>query len=125
MAPERIPSAILVERPSHSRSETVISPAMSAFEIYVIGETMRSQRAIANLRALLELHASNQYELEVIDVSKQPERAEAERVIATPMVLRRSPWIRRVIGDLSDFDAAARALGLDQAGQSTGPGDRS
>ena len=50
---------------------------------------------------------------EIVDVSAEPERAEADRVLATPTLERVSPApVLRVIGDLSDLDAAMNGLGL-------------
>ena len=92
---------------------TVLSDLVVQFQIYVTGETTRSQRAISNLLTLLEMYLPHGYDLEVIDISKHPEIAEAQPVIATPLVMRTSPVARRVIGDLSDFELAAKALGLD------------
>jgi hypothetical protein len=52
-------------------------------------------------------------DVEVVDVLSEPERAEADRIMATPTVLRLSPDpVCRVIGDLSDFALAGAALGL-------------
>lgn len=50
---------------------------------------------------------------EIVDVSADPARAEADRVLATPTLERVSPSpVLRVIGDLSDLDAAMNGLGL-------------
>ncbi len=83
------------------------------FRLYVAGQTERSQAAEANLRALCDNHLGGSYELEVIDVVERPEVAEAERILATPTVVRLAPLPqRRVIGDLSDQPRAAAALGI-------------
>ena len=77
------------------------------------GQSLRSQRAVANLRSLCAAALGDDFEIDVVDVREQPESAEENRIIATPTVLRLSPPPRRrVIGDLSDFDLAATALGL-------------
>lgn len=83
------------------------------FRLYVAGQSERSEAAAANLRALCDNHLAGRYELEVIDVVERPDVAEAERILATPTVVRLSPAPeRRVIGDLSDHPRAASALGL-------------
>ena len=54
--------------------------------------------------------------VEIVDVLAEPERAAADRVLVTPTLLRVAPApSRRVLGDLSDLAAVARALGLDAA----------
>lgn len=81
-------------------------------KLFVSGSTPRSERAIANLRRLCEDEFPECYELQVIDVIEHPEQAEAERVLATPTLIKQlPPPLRRVIGDLSDRDKVF--LGLD------------
>jgi circadian clock protein KaiB len=90
------------------------------FRIYVAGQSLRSQRAVANLRTLCQAALVDQFSVEVIDVLDDPDRAELDRVIATPTVIRLTPPpIRRVIGDLSDHVVAARALGLEEPNNSS------
>lgn len=90
------------------------SQEVYVFRIFVSGASVRSVRAVENLRELCGTKlGSGAAQIEVIDVLATPERAEQEKVIATPTVMRLSPPpSRRVIGDLADFDLAAAALGL-------------
>lgn len=81
--------------------------------IYLVGDSPRSEVALANLRALCERCVPGDYELEVVEVLDSPELAAADRVVAMPTVVKLSPLPRRrVIGDLSDRAAAAAGLGL-------------
>jgi circadian clock protein KaiB len=80
-------------------------------KLYVVSGTHSSDRAIAALKTLRQdlLDVS----IDVIDVRERPDVAEAERVIATPMLVRVSPEpSRRVVGDLSDLDKVRWGLGL-------------
>lgn len=87
--------------------------ALWAFRLYVAGRGDHSEVAEGNLRSLCDNHLAGGYELDVIDVSERPDLAEAERILATPTVVRdRPPPQRRVIGDLSDGVRAAVALGM-------------
>jgi circadian clock protein KaiB len=71
--------------------------------------------AIENLRRVCEKDLSGQYELQVIDVLKNPELAEKDRVIATPTLIKQlPPPLRRVIGDLSDSEKILLGLELRQ-----------
>ncbi|MEU6820465.1 circadian clock KaiB family protein [Streptomyces atriruber] len=88
-------------------------PATYSFTLFVAGATERSDAARWNLLTLCDTRLVDGYELEVIDVMQQPELAEENHILATPTVLRLSPLPRRrVIGDLSDQNRAALALGL-------------
>lgn len=84
-----------------------------SFRLYVTGQTEVAQVAQANLRRLCESRLAGRYELEVVDTVEHTDRADADRILATPTVLRLAPLPqRRVIGDLSDHSRAGTALGL-------------
>jgi circadian clock protein KaiB len=79
--------------------------------LYVSGGTAGAGSAVEAVRAVVaRLPAAA---LEVIDVLEQPERAEADRVIATPTLVRAEPGPPlRLIGQLPEPDVVARHLGL-------------
>ena len=80
--------------------------------LFVTGQSPRSQRAVANLRRVCEM-LPDRCELTIIDVLERPQLAEEERILATPVVIRRRPLPpRRVIGDLSDADKLVMWLDL-------------
>lgn len=81
-------------------------------KLYITGQTPRSERAMTNLRRLCEAQLAGRYELVVIDVLERPQLAEAEKILATPTLVREAPPPRRrIIGDLSD--TAKVLMGLD------------
>lgn len=72
--------------------------------------SVRARRQIHNCLVAAGLAGVS---LEVIDVLERPDLAEAQRILATPALVRHRPLPRRkVIGDLSDWDRVAIALGL-------------
>lgn len=84
--------------------------------LYVIGGSHRSVRALRNLtRAIADRQVA--VELEVVDLVEDPERGDADRILATPTLVRREPGPeRRVVGDLSVPVAVDRILqGLPRA----------
>jgi circadian clock protein KaiB len=51
--------------------------------------------------------------VDIIDVQKDPERAEMDKILATPTLIKQlPPPLRRVIGDLSDRDKVLLGLEL-------------
>jgi len=81
-------------------------------KLYVTGQTLKSQAAIANLRRICEEQLAGEYELIIIDVLEQPQLAEDDRILATPALVKQMPLpSRRIIGDLSDKEKVL--LGLD------------
>jgi circadian clock protein KaiB len=80
--------------------------------LFVAGYTTITHRILQNLHHLLETSLEAPYTLEVIDIYKQPEQAEADQITVTPTLLRVSPLpMRRLAGDLGDADRILRLLG--------------
>ena len=83
--------------------------------------------AIENLRRICEKDLKGRYDLEVIDVLKNPELAEQDKILATPTLIKQlPPPLRRVIGDISDAEKVLLGLELRQVLPSpdSGPGSR-
>ena len=79
------------------------SLANYVLRLFVTGSSPRAETAVANLRRICEQELRGQYELQVIDVLKEPQLAEKEKILATPTLIKQlPPPLRRVIGDLSD-----------------------
>ena len=83
-----------------------------ALTLYVAGQSVRTERAVANLRRICE-GIGERCALTIVDVLERPQLAERERVLATPTVIRERPLPRRrIIGDLSDGAKVALELDL-------------
>ena len=86
--------------------------------LYVTGSTPASVRAIINIKKLCEEHLLGRYDLEVIDLYQNPNLAKGEQIIAAPTLIKQLPLpLRRVIGDMSNFDRVL--VGLDLRGISS------
>jgi len=82
-------------------------------KLYITGQTVNSEKAIKNLKAVLDTQLKELYSLEVIDVLKHPQLAEEDKILATPTVMKVSPPpARKIIGDLSDKEKVLSGLGL-------------
>ena len=72
------------------------------FRLFVAGNAHNSAQALGNLIEYSETHLPGKHEIEVIDVFKDPERAQAEGVLMTPTLIKYSPLpVRKIIGTLS------------------------
>ncbi len=84
--------------------------------LYVAGDSPRSRTALANLRKLCEAQLKGNYDIEVIDLTKRPDLAKADQILAVPTLIRKIPEpMKRVIGDLSNADRAVIALDLERS----------
>ena len=70
--------------------------------LYVTGSSARSLNAVRNLQKICEEHLP-EYDLEVIDIYKDPAAAREAQIIAAPTLVKKLPVpLRRFVGDLSN-----------------------
>ena len=83
-------------------------------ELYIAGMTPSARAAIDNIEHLLAHEPSVAgYDLEVIDVGAEPQRAEAANILITPTIIKRlPPPLRRLVGDLSVREQVIAGLAL-------------
>ena len=91
------------------------APEGDAFllKLYVAGKTPRSMTALENLRQICEDHLKGRYQIEVIDLARNPQLARTDKILAIPTLVRNLPMpIRRIIGDLSDTEQVLIGLNI-------------
>jgi circadian clock protein KaiB len=99
---------------ANKKSVTDGQPAMK-LRLYVAGQTPKSMAALSNLKRICTEHLDEKYELEVIDLIKNPQLAQGDQILAIPTLVRNLPVpIRKIIGDLSNVDRVL--VGLDLRG---------
>jgi circadian clock protein KaiB len=87
--------------------------AIFKFQLYVAADSLNSVQATANLGALCQTYLPGRFEIEIVDVFRQPLRALAEDIRMTPTLLKISPRpARRIIGTLSQTQRVLDTLGL-------------
>jgi circadian clock protein KaiB len=81
--------------------------------LYVNGKTPNARRAIVALEELQRRRLPPGADVDIVDIAEQPALAEQERLLATPALVRSSPLpVRRVIGDLTNYEQVLYALDL-------------
>ena len=81
--------------------------------LYVAGQTPRSVAALANLKKICEQHLAGRYEIEVVDLMKNPALAQRHQIVAIPTLIRQLPEpLKRIIGDLSNTERVLMGLDL-------------
>ncbi len=94
------------------KAKSVGGKAIWQLRLYVAGHTPKSMTALSNLKKLCEEHLHGFYELEVIDLIKQPQLASGDQIFAIPTLVRRLPSpVKKIIGDLSNTERVL--VGLD------------
>jgi len=85
-------------------------------KLYTAGQTPKSLKAYENLKRICEEHLPGRYQIEVIDLVKNPRLAKEDQIVAIPTLVRKLPDpLRKVIGDLSDTDRTLVGLQLRSA----------
>lgn len=85
--------------------------------LYFAAGSPHSVHAIHNLQQICRKHLGSAYQLELIDVLREPARALRDEVLVTPTLVVVSPEPGAIlIGDLSPTTAVLDALGLIQGG---------
>ena len=93
------------------------------FRLYVAGEAPNSLQAIANLTQICETHLSGRYDIEIVDVLREPKRALSESIFMTPTLVTDTPYPgHRIVGTLSNTEPILQILGLGAAQRRRYPG---
>ena len=93
-------------KPTQTKSDLFL------LRLYVAGQTSKSMTAFANLKNICEEHLAGRYQIEVVDLLKNPKLARGDQILAIPTLVRKLPEpVRKIIGDLSDTERVL--IGLD------------
>ena len=71
-------------RPKFSMSQYLL-------KLYIMGDSSKSQRAIANIFRICREELSDLYTVEIIDVLEQPQLAEQDKILVTPTLVKQLP----------------------------------
>jgi circadian clock protein KaiB len=81
--------------------------------LYTAGQTPKSILAFNNLKRICEEHMPGRYQIEVIDLLRNPRLAKEDQIVAIPTLVRKLPQpLRKIIGDLSDTERTLVGLQL-------------
>lgn len=88
-------------------------PEKIVLQLYVSGMSPKSMEAIENIRKICNEHLSDAFELEIIDIYKNPELAAEQHIVFSPSLIKSLPLPRKIlIGNLSDTEKVVRGLGI-------------
>lgn len=101
---------------TNSDAEQNSSEEKWELRLYTAGQTPKSVTAFANLKKLCEEHLKGRYTIEVIDLTRHPQLAAGDQIVAIPTLIRKLPEpLRRIVGDLRDTERTLVGLQLRQA----------
>ena len=101
-----------VSQGKRKKAKTDATKEIWNLRLYVAGQTQKSIIAFANLKKICDEHLEGKYDIEVIDLLKNPKLAKGDQIIAIPTLVRKLPEpIKKIIGDLANTERVL--VGLD------------
>lgn len=92
---------------------TLIIEGKLILKLYVSGMSRKSMEAIENIKWLCGKHLKGHFELEIIDIYKNPKIAQEQHIIFSPSLLKQLPLPKKtLVGTLSDTNKVLKALGI-------------
>jgi circadian clock protein KaiB len=116
MKTKKLPPSAAKKPPKTAQSKAPVEERWNLF-LYVAGQTPKSLTAFSNLKRLCDEHLLGRYQIEIIDLVKEPHRAQADQIVALPTLVRKLPEpIKRIVGDLSKTDRVVVGMDLRRIG---------
>ncbi len=82
-------------------------------QLFVSGMSPKSMDAIENIRHLCDTYLEGAFDLEIIDLYKNPEAANINQVVFSPSLIKQLPPPKKtLIGDFSDTTKVIKGLGI-------------
>ncbi len=82
-------------------------------QLYVAGMSAKSMEAIENIKQLCDEYLQGAFELEIIDLYKNPEAASEQQILFSPSLIKTFPLPRKMlIGTFSATEKVVKALGI-------------
>jgi circadian clock protein KaiB len=82
-------------------------------QLYVSGMSPKSMEAIENIKRLCDEHLNEAFELEIIDIYKNPEVASQQQIVFSPSLIKNLPLPKKtLVGNFSDKEKVIKALGI-------------
>ena len=110
-----MPNRKQTAKPHADSAQSTATPDHWNLRLYVAGSTPRAIAALENLKKICEEHLAGKYDIEVVDLLKNPKLARGHQILAVPTLVRELPEpVRKIIGDLSDTEKVLVGLDLRQ-----------
>jgi len=82
-------------------------------QLFVAGMSPKSMDAIENIKRLCDTHLEGAFDLEVIDLYKNPEAAVINQVVFSPSLIKQLPPPKKTfVGDFSNTSKVIKGLGI-------------
>jgi circadian clock protein KaiB len=85
-----------------------------SFILYIAGNLPNSVQAVSNLKRICTDHLLKDYQLEVVDVFREPQRGLRDGILVTPTLVKLEPKPKQIVmGNLSDVSLVLHSISWD------------
>ena len=90
-----------------------ISEGKLELQLFVSGMSPKSMEAIENIQRMCEENLKGVFELEIIDLYKNPEVASEQQIVFSPSLVKQFPLPKKIlIGTFADTEKVIKGLGI-------------
>ena len=90
---------------SHQNNQTYV------LLLFIASDNINTNQTLDNIHHILERGLLSPYTLKIIDITKNPEQAESNQILATPTLVRIRPQpLKRIVGDLTDLERIIKII---------------
>lgn len=98
---------------SDKEKPTFIVENKVVLQLYVSGMSLKSMEAIENIKRLCDEYLHDAFELQIIDLYKNPELASDQQIVFSPSLIKHLPLPKKVlIGTFSDTEKVIKGLSI-------------
>ncbi|MFT3702721.1 MAG: circadian clock KaiB family protein [Agriterribacter sp.] len=82
-------------------------------QLFVSGMSQKSMEAVENVKLFCDKYLAGRFELEIIDLYKNPEAASEQQIVFSPSLVKKFPLPKKtLIGTFENTDKIIKALGI-------------
>ena len=100
------------EQPKDSARQVENYEDLYELILYVVGNHKKSQLAFDNLKKICDKYLAQKCHIKIIDLTKNPNLAREDQILAIPTLVRKNYPGKRIIGDLSNQERVLEFLDL-------------
>ncbi|HLO37454.1 MAG TPA: circadian clock KaiB family protein [Lacibacter sp.] len=100
--------------PNKKEEKNIVAEGKLVLQLYVSGMSPKSMAAIENINRICKEHLEGAFDLEIVDIYKDPQAAADQQIVFSPALIKKHPDPKKIlVGSLSDESKVIRALGIE------------
>jgi circadian clock protein KaiB len=98
----------------NQNEKDIVADGKLVLQLYVSGMSPKSMEAIKNINRICKEYLEGAFDLEIVDIYKNPQIAAEQQIVFSPALIKRFPAPKKIlVGSLSDESKVIKALGIE------------